>query len=64
MAARASHKPAREWLLFFVALAVVVGIVVPGTIGNHGIAIMSVREGIEFETVLESDCAPVAGRSP
>ena len=29
-----------------------------GTIGDHGIAIMSVREGIEFETVLESDCAP------
>jgi hydrogenase expression/formation protein HypE len=34
-------------------------IVVSGTIGDHGIAIMSVREGIEFETVLESDCAPL-----
>ncbi len=32
-------------------------VVVSGTIGDHGIAIMSVREGIEFETVLESDCA-------
>lgn len=32
-------------------------ILVSGTIGDHGIAIMSVREGIEFETVLESDCA-------
>jgi len=32
-------------------------IVVSGTIGDHGIAIMSVREGIEFETVLESDSA-------
>lgn len=32
-------------------------IIVSGTIGDHGIAIMSVREGIEFETVLESDCA-------
>jgi hydrogenase expression/formation protein HypE len=32
-------------------------IVVSGTIGDHGIAIMSVREGIEFETVLESDTA-------
>ena len=31
----------------------------PGTIGDHGIAIMSVREGIEFETVLESDTAPL-----
>jgi hydrogenase expression/formation protein HypE len=34
-------------------------IVVSGTIGDHGIAIMSVREGIEFETVLESDSAPL-----
>jgi hydrogenase expression/formation protein HypE len=36
-------------------------IVVSGTIGDHGIAIMSVREGLEFETVLESDTAPLAG---
>jgi hydrogenase expression/formation protein HypE len=36
-------------------------ILVSGTIGDHGIAIMSVREGIEFETVLESDCAPLIG---
>jgi hydrogenase expression/formation protein HypE len=36
-------------------------ILVSGTIGDHGIAIMSVREGIEFETVLESDCASLAG---
>jgi hydrogenase expression/formation protein HypE len=35
-------------------------ILVSGTIGDHGIAIMSVREGIEFETVLESDSAPLA----
>ena len=34
-------------------------IVVSGTVGDHGIAIMSVREGIEFETVLESDTAPL-----
>jgi hydrogenase expression/formation protein HypE len=32
-------------------------ILVSGTVGDHGIAIMSVREGIEFETVLESDSA-------
>jgi hydrogenase expression/formation protein HypE len=34
-------------------------ILVSGAIGDHGIAIMSVREGIEFETVLESDSAPL-----
>lgn len=34
-------------------------ILVSGTIGDHGIAIMSIREGIEFETVLESDTAPL-----
>jgi hydrogenase expression/formation protein HypE len=34
-------------------------ILVSGTLGDHGIAIMSVREGLEFETVLESDCAPL-----
>lgn len=34
-------------------------IIVSGTIGDHGIAIMSVRAGIEFETVLESDTAPL-----
>lgn len=32
-------------------------IIVSGTIGDHGMAILSVREGIEFETVLESDSA-------
>jgi hydrogenase expression/formation protein HypE len=36
-------------------------VLISGTIGDHGIAIMSVREGIEFETVLESDTAPLAG---
>jgi len=34
-------------------------ILVSGTIGDHGIAILSVREGLEFETVLESDTAPL-----
>jgi hydrogenase expression/formation protein HypE len=38
-------------------------IVVSGSLGDHGIAIMSVREGIEFETVLESDTAPLGGLS-
>jgi hydrogenase expression/formation protein HypE len=36
-------------------------VVVSGTLGDHGIAIMSVREGIEFETVLQSDTAPLNG---
>jgi hydrogenase expression/formation protein HypE len=36
-------------------------LVVNGDIGRHGIAIMAVREGLEFETVIESDCAPLAG---
>ncbi len=34
-------------------------VVVSGSVGDHGIAIMSVREGIEFETRLESDVAPL-----
>ena len=36
-------------------------ILVSGTLGDHGIAIMSTREGIEFETKLESDTAPLHG---
>ena len=36
-------------------------IIFSGTIGDHGIAIMSVREGLEFETTLESDTASLAG---
>ena len=34
-------------------------ILVSGTIGDHGIAIMSVREGLEFEGDIESDTAPL-----
>lgn len=36
-------------------------ILVSGTIGDHGMAIMSVREGLEFETVIQSDSAPLNG---
>ena len=36
-------------------------ILVSGTLGDHGVAILSVREGIEFETPLLSDCAPLRG---
>lgn len=35
-------------------------ILVSGTLGDHGIAIMSVREGLDFETMIPSDCAPLA----
>jgi len=36
-------------------------ILVSGTLGDHGMAIMSLREGLEFETVLESDTAALNG---
>jgi len=32
-------------------------IIVSGTIGDHGMAIMSVREGLEFDTIIQSDSA-------
>jgi hydrogenase expression/formation protein HypE len=32
-------------------------IIVSGTIGDHGMAVMSVREGLEFDTVIQSDSA-------
>jgi hydrogenase expression/formation protein HypE len=35
-------------------------ILVNGDVGRHGIAIMAVREGLEFESAIESDCAPLA----
>lgn len=34
-------------------------IIVSGTVGDHGMAIMSVREGLEFETRIVSDTAPL-----
>jgi len=34
-------------------------IIVSGSIATHGIAILSVREGLEFETTLTSDSAPL-----
>lgn len=36
-------------------------VIVSGTIGDHGLAVLSRREGFEFSTVLESDCAPLSG---
>lgn len=34
-------------------------ILLSGRIAEHGIAIMSVREGLEFESEIQSDCAPL-----
>jgi hydrogenase expression/formation protein HypE len=35
-------------------------ILLSGDVGRHGMAIMALREGLEFETPIASDCAPVA----
>ena len=34
-------------------------VIVSGTVGDHGMAIMSVREGLEFETRIVSDTSPL-----
>ena len=36
-------------------------VLVSGTLGDHGIAIMSVREGLNFQTEIRSDTAPLNG---
>jgi hydrogenase expression/formation protein HypE len=36
-------------------------VLLSGTLGDHGMAIMSVREGLEFEAEIRSDTAPLAG---
>jgi len=36
-------------------------IILSGTIGDHGIAVLSAREGYGFETRVESDVAPLGG---
>lgn len=35
-------------------------ILLNGDLGRHGMAIMAVREGLEFESTITSDCAPLA----
>jgi len=35
-------------------------VLVSGTIGQHGVAVMAVRDGLAFTRPIESDCAPVA----
>ncbi|HHW04187.1 MAG TPA: hydrogenase expression/formation protein HypE [Thermoanaerobacterales bacterium] len=34
-------------------------VIISGTIGNHGMAVLSAREGLEFESPLKSDVAPL-----
>ena len=36
-------------------------VLLSGDIGRHGIAIMAEREGLEFESTIESDSAPLSG---
>jgi hydrogenase expression/formation protein HypE len=36
-------------------------ILLSGDVGRHGVAILSVRDGLRFEGAPESDCAPLAG---
>ena len=35
-------------------------IIINGTIGDHGMTVISQREGIKFQSQLKSDCAPLA----
>jgi len=35
-------------------------VILSGDVGRHGIAILSVREGLEFAVPIESDCAPLS----
>jgi hydrogenase expression/formation protein HypE len=36
-------------------------IIISGYIGDHGMAVMSQRDNLEFEGAIESDCAPLHG---
>jgi hydrogenase expression/formation protein HypE len=36
-------------------------VMVSGPVGDHGLAVLSQREGLEFESPIVSDCAPLAG---
>ncbi len=47
--------------LGFKKIAVGDSIIINGTIGDHGMTIISQRKGIEFQSELKSDCAAVVG---
>ncbi len=34
-------------------------VILSGSLGNHGIAVLSKRQGLEFDVPVESDCAPL-----
>jgi hydrogenase expression/formation protein HypE len=36
-------------------------VIISGTIGDHGMTILSLREGLSFKADLRSDCAPLNG---
>jgi hydrogenase expression/formation protein HypE len=36
-------------------------IIINGTIGDHGIAVLAAREGLALKTAVQSDCAPLNG---
>jgi hydrogenase expression/formation protein HypE len=36
-------------------------VLLSGDVGRHGVAIMAVREGLEFESTIQTDCAPLNG---
>ncbi len=36
-------------------------VILSGALGEHGLAVMSKREGLSFAAELESDCAPICG---
>lgn len=35
-------------------------VLISGDVGRHGVAVLSVREGLAFEAPIESDCAPLS----
>ncbi len=45
----------------FKRIAVGDKIIINGTVGDHGLTIISQREGIKFQSQLQSDCAGLAG---
>jgi hydrogenase expression/formation protein HypE len=47
--------------LGFEKIAVGDKIIINGTIGDHGLTVISQREGIKFQSQLQSDCAGLAG---
>ena len=36
-------------------------VIISGPVGDHGLAVLSQREGLEFESQILSDCAPLSG---